>query len=68
MYALKPAGVFHPGEFTGETHSWRIADAVLSEVRHYHAKAVPVHRHSAPYFSLLLDGSYEESSDDFSIA
>jgi AraC family transcriptional regulator len=60
--------VFAPGTFTGETVSWSISDALLSEVRHHHGKDVPNHIHEAGYFSVLLEGSYFETAPDFTIA
>ncbi|MBC5804609.1 MAG: hypothetical protein DLM53_06350 [Candidatus Eremiobacter antarcticus] len=59
--------LLQPGAFYGETVSLRIADAVLSEVRHRAAKIVPTHRHEAAYFSLLLEGSYQETAHDSTI-
>lgn len=58
---------FPPGYFTGETTQWETANVLLSEVRHSVAKAVPLHEHEAPYFSLLLEGSYRERGEDFDI-
>src|SRR5262249_50300592 len=40
---------------------------LLTEVRHTAAKAVAEHQHEAPYFSLLLEGSYEERGDGFDL-
>ena len=56
-----------PGTFAGETRSLRLAGALMSEVRHAHALRVTPHAHEAPYFSLLLEGSYSESAADFSV-
>jgi AraC family transcriptional regulator len=56
-----------PGTFAGETVSHQIGGALLSEVRHTNAKCVAPHSHEAPYFSLLLDGGYSESAQDFSV-
>jgi hypothetical protein len=50
--------VFPASHFTGDTVSWRTANAILSEVRHSKAKSVPPHSHNAAYFSLLLECSY----------
>jgi AraC family transcriptional regulator len=61
------SNVFAPGSFTGETVTWRISNALLSEVRHDHPKSVPTHTHEVPYFSVLLEGSYSEGAPDFSI-
>lgn len=59
--------VFPAGYYTGETTSWETANAILSEVRHAHAKSVAAHRHVTPYFSLLLDGAYEERGQGFDL-
>ncbi len=56
---------FPPGFYTGESTTWATADALLTEVRHAAAKEVAPHQHDAPYFSLLLDGAYEEWGDGF---
>lgn len=66
--ANQPTTVFSPGTFTGETVTWAISDALLSEVRHRHGKGVPTHVHEAAYFSVLLEGSYFEAAPDFSIS
>jgi len=58
---------FPPGYYTGETNSWAIANVMLTEVRHTTAKAVAPHQHQAPYFSLLLEGAYEERGDGFDL-
>ena len=58
---------FPAGYFTGETASWHTAGVILSEVRHSVAKAVPRHAHDAPYFSLLLEGSYSERGESFDL-
>lgn len=58
---------FPPGYFTGETTQWEVANALLSEVRHSVGKAVAMHEHEAPYFSLLLEGAYRERGDSFDI-
>ncbi len=49
---------FPAGYYTGETHTWPTASVLLTEVRHGVAKSVPEHQHEAPYFSLLVEGSY----------
>ncbi len=59
--------LLQPGDFYGEAVSLRIADAVLSEVKHREARTVPAHRHEAAYFSLLLDGSYRETANGITI-
>lgn len=56
---------FPPGHYTGASTTWAISDALLTEVRHSEAKAVEPHSHEAPYFSLLLEGAYEEWGDGF---
>jgi AraC family transcriptional regulator len=58
---------FPPGYYTGESSSWEIANVLLTEVRHAAGKSVPLHQHDAPYFSLLLEGAYEESGDGFDL-
>jgi AraC family transcriptional regulator len=58
---------FPPGYYTGETSSWEIANVLLTEVRHSAGKAVPLHQHDAPYFSLLLEGAYEERGESFDL-
>src|SRR5690348_4279901 len=58
---------FPPGYFTGETTQREIAGVLLSEVRHSVGKAVPIHEHEAPYFSLLLEGAYRERGEGFDI-
>jgi AraC family transcriptional regulator len=58
---------FPPGYYTGETTSWETADVLLTEVRHAVAKSVAEHEHEAPYFSLLLEGAYEERGDGFDL-
>lgn len=59
--------VFPAGHFIGETATWDVADALLSEVRHSTARAVAPHAHEASYFTLLLEGKYSEHGDGFSI-
>jgi AraC family transcriptional regulator len=59
--------VFPAGYFTGETTSLISGGVILSEVRHTLPKAVPPHRHEAAYFSLLLEGTYEERGADFNL-
>jgi len=51
-----------PGAFFGETVNARIAGAILSEVRHELGRTVPPHTHQNAYFSLLIEGSYHETS------
>jgi hypothetical protein len=58
---------FPAGYYTGESSTWEIADVLLTEVRHTAAKAVDEHRHDASYFSLLLEGAYEERGDGFDL-
>ena len=58
---------FPPGYFTGETTQWEVANVLLSEVRHSVGKAVAMHEHEAPYFSLLLEGAYRERGETFDI-
>jgi AraC family transcriptional regulator len=58
---------FPPGYYTGETSSWEIANVLLTEVRHTAGKSVAMHQHDAPYFSLLLEGAYEERGDGFDL-
>jgi AraC family transcriptional regulator len=50
------------GAFFGDTVSARLADAVFSEVRHELGRTVPPHTHEHAYFSLLVEGSYHETS------
>lgn len=66
LHVTSPA-VFRPGAFTGETTSLPVGQALLSEVRHQTTKIVPPHVHELDYFSILLDGSYQESAPDFFI-
>ncbi len=61
------AATFPAGYFVGDTASWKISGAILSEVRHPVGKSVPLHEHQAPYFSLLLDGAYTERGDGFDL-
>ncbi len=56
-----------PGVFAGQTVTREIAGAIFSEVRHVRSLSVAKHSHEAPYFSLLLDGSYSEWADDFAV-
>jgi AraC family transcriptional regulator len=56
-----------PGEFYGETRSIRIADAILSEVTHRAPRVIDEHLHSLPFFMLLLDGGYSETSGTVAI-
>jgi AraC family transcriptional regulator len=62
------ARLFGIGTFYGETESFSIADATLSEVRHERAVAIPPHTHEAGHFCLLLEGSYVERSGAITIA
>ena len=59
--------VFPAGYFTGETTSLLSGGVILSEVRHTVPKAVPPHRHEAAYFSLLLEGTYQERGAGFNL-
>jgi AraC family transcriptional regulator len=59
--------IWKPGAFAGQTASRTIAGAMLSEVRHTRSSSVAPHSHEAPYFSLLLEGSYAESATDFAV-
>ena len=56
-----------PGAFAGETRSLHVADVLMSDVRHVKAVRVAPHAHEAPYFSLLLEGSYTEGAADFTV-
>jgi len=56
------------GAFFGQTVSARLAGAVLSEVRHDLGRTVPPHTHEYAYFSLLVEGSYHETSGGSTIA
>ena len=58
---------FPAGYYTGETTSWETAGVLLTEVRHAVGKSVPEHEHEAPYFSLLLEGAYEERGEGFDL-
>jgi AraC family transcriptional regulator len=58
---------FPPGYYTGESSTWEVADVLLTEVRHTAAKSVDEHQHEASYFSLLLEGAYEERGDGFDL-
>jgi AraC family transcriptional regulator len=58
---------FPPGYYTGESTSWETAGVLLTEVRHALGKSVPEHQHEAPYFSLLLEGAYEERGEGFDL-
>jgi AraC family transcriptional regulator len=58
---------FPPGYYTGESTTWEAAGVLLTEVRHAAAKAVAEHQHEAAYFSLLLEGAYEERGDGFDL-
>ena len=50
------------GAFYGNTASFSIADALLSEVHHPDPRTMPEHTHAVPHFCLLLSGTYEESA------
>lgn len=63
----KPRWIFPPGYYTGESNTWNVADVLLTEVWHPTGKAVALHEHEAPYFSLLLEGSYQERGDGFDL-
>ena len=67
MYTNTIVTVLSPGAFAGQTLSLGIAGALLSEVKHVRSLSVAPHSHQAPYFSLLLEGSYSESSADFAV-
>jgi AraC family transcriptional regulator len=58
---------FPPGYYTGESTTWEVAGVLLTEVRHSAAKAVDEHQHDASYFSLLLEGAYEERGAGFDL-
>lgn len=58
---------FPAGYYTGETSTWETANVLLTEVRHAAAKSVEEHQHEAPYFSLLLEGAYEERGESFDL-
>jgi AraC family transcriptional regulator len=59
--------ILKPGTFYGETVSLKVADAVLTEVRHRIGRSVPAHTHEASYFSILLEGTYSETWHDTTI-
>lgn len=67
LYIASIVTVWKPGAFAGQTLSAEIAGALLSEVRHTRSLSVAPHSHEAPYFSLLLEGSYSESATDFAV-
>ncbi|HYL27156.1 MAG TPA: AraC family transcriptional regulator [Candidatus Nitrosotalea sp.] len=58
---------FPAGYYTGESNTWEVAGVLLTEVRHSAAKSVDEHQHDASYFSLLLEGAYEERGDGFDL-
>lgn len=62
------AALFGIGTFYGETESFSVADATLSEVRHERAVTIPPHSREAGHFSLLLEGTYVEHSGAITIA
>lgn len=66
-YCRSVMTTWKPGAFAGETRSLRVADVLMSDVRHVRAARVAPHAHEAPYFSLLLEGSYTEGADDFTV-
>ena len=57
-----------PGRFFGETRSVSICGAILSEVVHRLPRAIEEHLHALPFVLLLIDGSYEETSNGVTIA
>lgn len=59
--------VWKPGAFAGRTVSREMAGALVSDVTHVQAISVAPHSHEAPYFSLLLEGSYAERAADFAV-
>jgi len=66
---VPPEGVLYKenfgiGSFFGETRTRSIASAVLTEVIHRRARQQPDHTHDASSFCLLLEGAYEERSED----
>jgi AraC family transcriptional regulator len=67
VYTGADVTVWKPGAFAGQTVSREIAGALLSEVKHVRPASVAPHSHEAPYFSLLLEGSYSEGAADFSV-
>src|SRR5215469_9892898 len=58
---------FPAGYYTGESSTWEVADVLLTEVKHSVPKAVDEHQHAASYFSLLLEGAYQERGDGFDL-
>lgn len=58
---------FPAGYYTGESSTQEIAGVLLTEVRHALGKSVERHQHAASYFSLLLEGGYEERGDGFAL-
>ena len=66
-YMKNTMTTWKPGAFAGETQSLRIADVLMSDVRHVQALSVAPHAHEAPYFSVLLEGSYTEGAADFTV-
>ncbi|HEY2555248.1 MAG TPA: helix-turn-helix transcriptional regulator [Candidatus Cybelea sp.] len=58
---------FPAGYYTGESSTWEVASVLLTEVRHSAAKSVDEHQHEASYFSLLLEGAYEERGEGFDL-
>jgi len=67
LYTDADVTVWKPGAFAGQTVSREIGGALLSEVRHTRPVSVAPHSHEAPYFSLLLEGSYSEAATDFAV-
>jgi AraC family transcriptional regulator len=66
-YSRKAMTTWKPGKFAGATRSLRLAGALMSEVLHVRGARVAPHAHEAPYFSLLLEGSYTEGAEDFTV-
>ena len=60
LYAGAMTSSMEPGQFFGDTRSKRAAGAILSEVVHTSARALPEHSHQWPYLSMLLQGYYRE--------
>jgi AraC family transcriptional regulator len=58
---------FPAGYYTGEISTWQADEVLLTEVRHTAGKIVEEHRHQASYFSLLLEGAYEERGEAFDL-
>jgi AraC family transcriptional regulator len=58
---------FPAGHYTGENTTREIAGVLLTEVKHALTKSVEKHQHAASYFSLLLEGAYEERGAGFDL-